>query len=334
MMLAKGTCLALALSILAFMGAGVAAAAPPKSPLQQLQQQKLRAEIKFLEAEARNQEQQSSLQRLERQKLHDEIRQLEREIRNKEGRRGFFAAYGPSLAGAAALVAAVVTVASFGFGQSRQRRVDREQRRLDRRQQEIELRRRFDEQLSSVMADFTSDKPAGAAIWLITFAGPDYKPFHRQVRLVALANLRGEHAPHVKRRLVQVWTTTQRNGDELQEDELDFSGADVADADFKGVGLRKANFKNATLARAQFQGANLQEAHFEGARLQGARFEGADLGETDFTGADLGSEELRSILETKGSADTARFSEQDQSWLDDERSRRSEDLPPPEEEVT
>jgi uncharacterized protein YjbI with pentapeptide repeats len=93
-------------------------------------------------------------------------------------------------------------------------------------------------------------------------------------------------------------------GAQLAQAKLDQSTlqeAQLKDADLRNVTFHKANLvsadlRGARLNDARLREAKLQSAHFEGADLSGARLDGADLRDAYFHGATLDPPAIRSIL--------------------------------------
>jgi len=275
-------------------------------------------------------------QQLEQEKLREEIRKLQHENRNEHGLRGFFSQYSGSLTAFVTALVAVgglwLTIRQQTRERARQQDQDRQQRDRDREQRELESQRQLDERFTSILNDLGSASEAvqaGAAISLLTFVRPEHEAYHRQVRLAALANLKVEHPPAVTRILIDVLEAAFRAADRLDSIErdlsraelerIDLSGLDLSEADLAFANLRGANLSNATLTRARgfgvelakarlsgdktdleaarlqeakgagalFHNARLVSAHLERATLPGAEFQGAQLQAAHFEGADL-----------------------------------------------
>jgi len=292
-------------------------------------------------------------QELEEQKLREEIKSLKRESRW----------WNDLLPVLPALVAAggfVIAVFKYFDERKLQRHQDKDKLREETRQQEAdrlqrsdESRRRFDETFTRVVTSFGSGNPAveaGATVSLLTFLRPKHSEFHSQVFMFLLTNLKREQDPEVRRLLTLAFEEAirlqlaskdpvdrQRAHDlarvrvpRVDLSELDLTDADIAFADLKGANLRKtilfrakgievvlehasltaadlgearlrqakcaeahfheaklgsAHLEDADLTRAEFQQAKLQSAHLEGATITGAKFEGANLNDTYFLGA-------------------------------------------------
>ena len=322
-------------------------------------------------------------EQLESEKLQAEIRKLELESKNLSGWRGRAAAYAP-LAGVltaiVALIGVFVTLRNGRREQRRQQDLDRAQREREQEQRENESLRRLDERFTAVLTDLGSTSEAvqaGAAVSLLTFLRPEHRAFHRQVRLVTLANLKVTHAGSVAKLLVRVFEAAVRTEEPLEPLErdlsraelarVDLSGLDLSEADLAFATLRGANLKDATLwrarghsvdlrgallsgehadlreirfreakcsdaqfhdanlraahleaadlSRAEFQRARLQSAHFDEATLTGAKFEQADLNDAYFREATLDEAALRSIRRALN-WQKAHFSPVDQARLD------------------
>jgi uncharacterized protein YjbI with pentapeptide repeats len=240
---------------------------------------------------------------LAQRKVREEIRQLELDNRNSTGIRGIVKCYGPFLAGFAALAGVLVTIWRHNYEQANQREKDRNLR-------ETESRRRIDERFSTVLANLGAESEAtqaAAAVSLLSFLQGDDTEFHRQVRLVTLANLKVAHSDVITNLLVRVFQQALRTRAPFEPVEIDFSHAHLRRADFSRLDLSGADFRAADLSRANFEGArlrrvegyqvNLQDAglcetdldaaRFPEAHAAGARFYKANLHAVHFEDADL-----------------------------------------------
>jgi uncharacterized protein YjbI with pentapeptide repeats len=203
---------------------------------------------------------------LQQQKLQQEIEKLKHENANNRGFRGFVAAYA-GIAGVFTAGAAVLGVLFTFRGQrkeqARQAKLDRQQRKNDREQREVESRRRLDERFSSNVADLGSKEEAvqaAAAVSLLTFLRPENADFHRQVRLVTLANLKVPHTAVVTKLLVRVFEAAVRTPDPLDPIELDLSDAKLARANLSELKLEGADLSRADLHSADLTNTDLKEA--------------------------------------------------------------------------
>jgi hypothetical protein len=216
---------------------------------------------------------------LEQEKLRQEIRQLELENEAKSGLRGFVGSYGAVLTGLAALGTVIVALANLA-----------RQRALDRRQREQEVAQQLDERFATTVANLGDDSvalQAGAAVSLLSFLRPEQREFHRQVRLVALANLKVREPGPVATLLVRVLGDALRTDEPVQRDELDFADAELAGIDLTGLDLRqavlrKANLRDARLGDADLRGVKAYRVRLDGAYVGG---QGANLAEADLDGA-------------------------------------------------
>jgi uncharacterized protein YjbI with pentapeptide repeats len=295
---------------------------------------------------------QQTTAQLEQEKLRAEIRKL----KDDSGGAADFARVAPAITALVAVVGALATLWRQLGESSRQRTLDRQQRERERIQ-------RFDEQFGKMVENLGSDSNAtraAASAQIATFLRPEYGEFHEQVFMLLVATLRFPRQDVSDRILARAFQRVApgqighlREADPaIQLDlsrcylaRIDMSGvdlheADIAFADLHGTVLRGCNLRRlrgfkvnldsarltdtdlqearlakATLKRTQFhrarlvsanlkevdatgasfQGARLQEAHFEGAVLSGARFEDADLNNAFFGTARLDSSTCRSI---------------------------------------
>ncbi len=215
--------------------------------------------------------------RLEQAKLRQEIRQLQLENRDRTGIRGFLGSYGGLLAGVAALATVLVTVTNLV-----------RQRNLDRQQRHDESLRRLDERFSAVLTDLgaTSEAvQAGAAVSLLTFLRPEHRDYHRQVRLVALANLKVRQPGPVTALIVRALSDALRTAAPIQSDEIDFAGAELTGINLAGLDLRSATLRGAQLKDADLTGAKLEGVDAYKVGFHGACLSGADLREAHLEGA-------------------------------------------------
>ena len=216
--------------------------------------------------------------RLEQEKLRQEIRQLQLENRDHTGIRGFLSSYGGLLAGVAALGTVLVAITNLA-----------RQRNLDRQQRHDEGIRRLDERFSAVLTDLGAASEAvqaGAAVSLLTFLRAENSDYHRQVRLVALANLKVRQPGPVTALIVRALSDALRTGVPIQSDELDLAGAELTGINLAGLDLRSATLRKAQLKDADLTNANLQGVDAYKVGLQGACLSGADLREAHLEGAD------------------------------------------------
>jgi uncharacterized protein YjbI with pentapeptide repeats len=291
---------------------------------------------------------------LENRKLRAEIRKLELENARSDSLREDILAWAP-------FVTVLVAVAGLVVPVLRETRANRRQR-----ERELEQRfdEQFAQAISNLGSDKDAVR-VSAAVALAGFLRPRYLQFHEDVYRVLCANLGADHSEFVNRFLVRAFAQAarmhvaeaRRTGTPAELDlvrcnlgrvdlsGLDLTGADVAFADLRHanltscvldrargyeVGLEKARLsrsslrevrfhkarapeaqfhestmtsaelRGADLERAQFQQARLQGAHFDDAKLRGARFDQANVADTFFRGADLDDAALRSLLNTEG----------------------------------
>lgn len=235
------------------------------------------------------------------EKLRAEIAQLRAETRKLNSDRGFLSENGAVLA---ALLTGVVAVGGLFLTlwkqiteQARQRDADRKQRDSEiaqqklerereqeargreREQREADSMRRFEERFTAILAELGAESEAmqaGAAVSLLTFLRPEQEAFHRQVRLVALANLKVAHSEPVRKLLLHVFEQAARlappvpNERDLSQASLD--GADLSELDISGADLTGTRLRNAIL-----ENVNLRAAHGnEELDLKNARVCGPD----------------------------------------------------------
>lgn len=288
---------------------------------------------------------------LQQEKLREEIRKLELENYNAVGVRGFFRLYAPFLTGIAAIGGVLVTISKQTREHARQQAEDRKQREeqsreqalqrtRDRDQRQSENRQRLEEKFSTILTSLGSDSEAvqaGAAVSLLSFLRPEHAEYHSQVRLVTLSNLKVNHPEAILKLLVRVFEAAMRTPKTLDPLELDFSdaklyGVDLSklslnEVDIDSTDLRNANLTDTRLRRASgyrvdltkarlndadldaarlleaqcsravfydarlhavhLERANCQEARFQRAGLQSAHFDEADLKGAQFQEADL-----------------------------------------------
>jgi uncharacterized protein YjbI with pentapeptide repeats len=216
--------------------------------------------------------------RLQQEKLRQEIRQLQLENRDHRGIRGFLSSYGGLLAGVAALGTVLVTITNLA-----------RQRNLDRQQRHDESIRRLDERFSAVLTDLGAKSEAvqaAAAVSLLTFLRAEHGNYHRQVRLVALANLKVRQPGPVTALIVRALSDALRTDTPIQSDEIDFAGAQLTGIDLAGLDLRSATLRRTQLKDANLTNANLQGVDAYEVGLQGACLSGVDLREAHLEGAD------------------------------------------------
>jgi hypothetical protein len=248
---------------------------------------------------------------LEEQKLQQEIRQLELENDHNSGVRGFVGSYGAVLTGLAALGTVIVALANLA-----------RQRSLDRKQRAQEVAQQLDERFAATVSNLGDDSvplQAGAAVSLLSFLRPEQRDYHRQVRLVALANLKVREPGPVSTLLVRVLGDALRTAEPLKADELDFADTDLPGIDLTGLDLRQSVLRKANLRDARLEGANLKGVKAYRVCLDGAYLGGsaADLGDADldrasainavFNGATMNAVKLREADLTKARFDGARL---------------------------
>jgi uncharacterized protein YjbI with pentapeptide repeats len=203
---------------------------------------------------------------LERQKLEQEIEKLELENRNESGWRGFLSSYAALLTGLAAVGGVVVAL----LRQQQERRLEGE--------------RRLDERFTAILGELGNEREpirAGAAVSLLSFTRPDRTQYHRQVRLIALANLKVEHPDPVRKLLVRVLEEALRTKAPIEPLERDLSYAWLPDARLGDLDLAGASLRHAHLAGADLSRSRLQRVAAYKATLTGARFVKAQLSEAD-----------------------------------------------------
>jgi uncharacterized protein YjbI with pentapeptide repeats len=285
---------------------------------------------------------------LQDQKLREEIRKLR--IENDQALSPY-----SRLLGTASFLGAVVAVGTLFFNWRQQRGESARQRDADRAQREAESLRRFDESLQRTVQQLGDPAPslrAGAAATLQLYLEPRYAEFRELVVLLAASNLRLPQDPAVQKMLVRALarairlvaldagsTVTELDLSAVEAPGLDLrdvdlgrfavtfddaalpsarlggahlwkltarratlagcsavranlgqarlEGADLGHGRFDGARLTSAQLRDCDLRYATFRGSSLQSAHLEGADLRGARFEGANLADTYLTGARL-----------------------------------------------
>ena len=267
-------------------------------------------------------------------KLRAEIAQIQAETRKTNSDRSFLSQNGALLVG---LLTALVAVGGFFLTlwkqiseQARQRDADREQRETEnaqratererereareheREQREADSLRRLEERFTAILGEL-GDKSdavqAGAAVSLLTFVRPEQQAFHRQVRLVALANLKVQHPEPVRKLLLHVFEEAARlsppepNERDLSDavlDGADLSGLDLSGANLSGASFVGANLENIVLREARGKGVNLmnarvcgKQADLHGIRLKELRAMNANFTEADLTAAHLEEADLR-----------------------------------------
>ena len=261
---------------------------------------------------------------LERLKLREEVTQLVEENRRSDSPLGWLLAFAPFLT----VIIGVITVGASLKKQSddlataqqaasaaaeqwraefrEQQRAEadksqqwreefRRQQEQDRESREREVLRRFDETLTQVSANISSDKLAlrlNAAASLGLFVKERYRDFHGDLLNILIANLKSkpDHAVaellrgHLSKTLRMIF----EEGHDLDgdvDDRLDLTGLDlyrfriaglrVPDAitvDLAFSNLRDADFRDTRLFRARGGEALLDGAHFTRAFLDEARF--------------------------------------------------------------
>lgn len=171
----------------------------------------------------------------------------------------------------------------------------RRQQEQDRESQEREVLRRFDETLTQVSANISSDKLAlrlNAAASLGLFVKERYRDFHGDLLKILIANLKSkpEHAVagllrgHLSKTL-RLLFEEGRDLDAGVDERLDLTGLDLYRFNIAGLqvpdavtvdlafsNLRDADFRDTRLFRARGGEAQLDGAHFTRAFLNEARF--------------------------------------------------------------
>ena len=218
------------------------------------------------------------------EKLRAEIAQLRAQTRKLNSDRSFLSENGAILA---ALLTGIVAVGGFFLTlwkqiteQSRQRDADREQREgeieqrklerareqeareREREQREADSMRRFEERFTAILAELGAESEAlqaGAAVSLLTFLRPEQEAFHRQVRLVGLANLKVAHSQPVSKLLRNVFEQAARlappEPDERDLSQASLEGADLSELDLSGADLTGTRLKAAKLENVKLRGA-------------------------------------------------------------------------------
>lgn len=233
---------------------------------------------------------QPSVQELTREKTRQEIRQLQLENQSKSGLRGFVSAYGVTagfLTGFVALLGVFVTYRSQKREERRQHDLDRGQRDNERRQRDLEGKRRRDDGFTKILTDLGADSEAlqaAAAVSLLTYLRPNQQDYHRQVRLITLANLKVQHGEAVVRLLERVLESALRTSEPLDPLERDFSRASMRYVDLSGLDLREADVGFALMRGANCENTNLWRARGYSVELENARLSGVntDLREIRF----------------------------------------------------
>jgi uncharacterized protein YjbI with pentapeptide repeats len=316
-------------------------------------------------------------QQLEERKLRAEIRKLELDIAKADSRQEDILSWAPLVTVLVAVGAVVLPVLSETRRQRKHREDELEQRT-------VEAQRSFDERYAQALENLASEsEPAqvAGASTLGSLLRPEYQGFHEDIYQVLYANLSLEHSDLVNRVLVPVFSAAVRlhlaaaaergakpellftrmwlprvdlSGLDLNEIDLAFSDfrdanlsecklvrarglevnlerarlsrSDLSEARFLRARCRNAHFHqarlvsaeltSADLAGAEFFMAQLQGAHFDEADLRGARFDEAVLSDTYFVGAQLDSVALRSITKAR-SWENAHFDPQARAALAD-----------------
>jgi uncharacterized protein YjbI with pentapeptide repeats len=241
-------------------------------------------------------------EQLQQEKLREEIRQLRLENNRQSGARGFFSTYTGSLTALAGFVTALVaigglilTIRQQGQEAIRQRGQEQEQRERDRQQHETDSRRHLDEQFSTILNGLGAASEAiqaGSAVALMSFLRTEQSAYHHQVRLATLANLKVEHPSTVTRILVNVLEEAFRTTDKLdglerdlshaQLPRIDLSGVDLSDCDLAFAQLGRANLVGAVLSRASGYRVNLDRARCGKTNLEAARLQEGQCVGTSF----------------------------------------------------
>jgi uncharacterized protein YjbI with pentapeptide repeats len=209
-------------------------------------------------------------------KLRAETAKLEAETRSLEGFRGFVSTYGVLLTGLVAVGGLFLTFRKQRQEVAHQREADRTQRDREREQRDLESFRHLDERFTTILTELGAESEAvqaGAAVSLLSFLRSEREPFHRQVRLVSLANLKVPHSEAVRRILVGVFEESLRLGP-LDRTELDLSHANLDGADLSELDLRGADLDQASLARANLANSSLARSHGYRVILSKARLSG------------------------------------------------------------
>jgi uncharacterized protein YjbI with pentapeptide repeats len=236
---------------------------------------------------------------LEREKLRQEIQQLKLSNRDHQGLRGLLGTYGGLIAGLAALGTVLVALTNLVH-----------QRNLDRQQREAENTRRLDEQFTRILADLGDESEAvqaAAAVSLLTFLRPEHMEYQRQVRLVALANLKVRTPGPVTALLVRTFADALRTQEPIQSDEINFAAAELRGINLAGLDLREAVLREANLRDADLTGANLRSVDAHKAQLQGACLSGTDLRESHLERA----EATKAVFHDEANLASAKFDDAD-----------------------
>jgi uncharacterized protein YjbI with pentapeptide repeats len=265
-----------------------------------------------------------------------EAEKLRVEIRHVEGQDGFWRGVLPAYAGFLTALGAIVGLVITAL-RNIDERTKQQQEMLNQHQQELRQReddlyerkrdvsQRFEQSFAASVSNLGSDRRpirVSGAVALLTFLREDFRDFHEQVFLLALAQLKIESDEDVRRLLVRALgqsarkiLPTLREGDRPSlldftranlpridlSGELDLHGIDLAfaicpEANFSGANMRGAKGQETDFTKARFSGSNLEtarmnkatcvQAQFHNATLTSAQFkEGADFTGAEFQGA-------------------------------------------------
>ncbi|MEV5208216.1 pentapeptide repeat-containing protein [Micromonospora sp. NPDC053740] len=269
---------------------------------------------------------QSPIPELEQQKLKEEVRKLKQENERTTGIAGWLALFGPALAVLVGIIGLVLTFwkqISENSNQNREftrlrnaemeerknaRIAEKREREADRQQRETESLRRFDENLAITMQNLGSGSEAlqlNAAAALSALVRPRHDEFLPDLITVTIANLKIEHSPAMSKLLV---TTLQRclhrasqvdGCYQMLDGLLDLSRSTIPRINLEGIDLsqlridiayasmKDSNFTNSSIPRAlgyaaiadgsRFSNSNLTEARLNKISAEGAHFHRATL---------------------------------------------------------
>jgi hypothetical protein len=272
---------------------------------------------------ALGQDQPTSTERaqLENEKLREEIRQLRAENDRADSLREDILAYAP-------FITALVAIFGLAIPILREVRENRRQRLEELQQQRAESRRRFDEGFAQAVSNLGSENESvrvSAAVSLDAFLRSEYKDSQDQVYRVICANLSVDQPEMVNRFLIRAFERAIRlhflRGADLTEsklrrvrglevvlerarlsrsdlNEIRFHKAHCAGAQFHEAVMTSSELRDADLELAQFFRARMQGAHLDRAVLRGATFDGANLSETFFRGAVFDDVALHNVVKS------------------------------------
>jgi uncharacterized protein YjbI with pentapeptide repeats len=172
------------------------------------------------------------------------------------------------------------------------------QQRLDRENRETEQLRRFDERLTHVAADITSDKPAlrlNGAAGLGFFIKDRYPDLQCDLLNLVVANLKAKPEQAVASllrthlaKILRLLFAEDRSIDPEVGDRIDLSRLELYRLDLHGVNFKKAivlDLAFSDLTQANFSESNLFRARGGETRLDNTRFSRAMMDEARFNKA-------------------------------------------------